>query len=302
MNNAYLIYQKNNAEIEREIALVGKSNAEREKVLAIENAKAEALRKNTALTDDQLRSLEQSLDRLDQVRQAQARADVYGSHRHMIDQERGLVGLTREEQEKVLLIEQARSEALSRNTTLTEEQIRTLEREIDRLHEAQKLAEVGDEIGYGFARGFQEASKHARNLGDVLDYLGDAALNVLDRVMELTIWEPMAQSISKGFTGMMPKPRASGGGVYPGEWYMAGELGPELVRFDRPGTVYPHHQTAAQTGTAAPSVSIQVNNTSQAQVDVAKPDIRFDGQQLLVGMVIKDRRNYGPMSRGQRRS
>jgi hypothetical protein len=51
---------------------------------------------------------------------------------------------------------------------------------------------------------------------------------------------------------------------------------------------------------SGPNVSVNITNNSQAQVEAVPADVQFDGQRLLVGMILKDRRNNGPMSRGKR--
>jgi hypothetical protein len=309
-----------------EARLIGMTAEQQEKALVVRQAQQEAISGGTVLLREHVRAIETEIDALQRAEEAQRRqqairdaAEIAGSYRGRLRSDRSLIGLTPEEQDKALLVEQARGEAIARNTALTDEQVRALEREIDLLHRAERMQAVGDEIGMGFARGFQEATMHARNLTDVLGYLGDAATNVLDRVMQIMIWDPMAQGISGAFTRRF-SPSAMGNAFADGRLQafglgdivdrptffgfsngigVMGEAGTEAIM---PLRRHPSGRLGveATVPAAPPSVSIQVNNTSQAQVDVAKPDIRFDGKRLLVSMHVQDKRNYGPISRSNR--
>lgn len=239
--------------------------------------------------------------------QAQKADTITGSYVDELQFEAKIVSMSEAEQRKAIIVRQAQAEAIADGTVLLGEHVRAIEYEIDALTKAEEQADrmkaIGEEVGSGFARGFQEATRNARNLSDALDYIGDAAMNVVDRVMELTIWEPMAQSISGAVTKSLT-PRASGGRVYPGTGYWVGEMGPEPFFPDEPGTIVPNSQAMSRMAAtpAAPNVQINVSNSSQANVEATAPDVHFDGKRLVVGMLLKDRRNNGMLTRSQGRS
>jgi len=188
---------------------------------------------------------------------------------------------------------------------------------------AEKYQSIGDAVGDSFARGFQNATMHAGKFADVLDYIGDAAMNMADRVAEILIWEPMAQSISAGVSKMFnPKPSALGnafvdghvqpfalGGVVSQPTYFRFANGVGLMGEAGDEAIMPLRRTAsgrlgvevAGGASQAPSVSIEVHNSSNAQIEARAEDVRFDGRRWIVGVIAQDRRNNGPNSRGARR-
>ena len=242
-------------------------------------------------------------------------------------EEIGLLTLSRQEQDKVILLRHADIEARKRQIDLGLEEIGLLPEQrkelgllIDELARAEKMRAIGDSIGDGFAQGFSRATMHAKNFGDALDYLGDAAMDVVDRILQIQIWEPMAQGISQLFTQMTAKQSAMGdvfaegrlqafgcGGVvnrptlfgFSNGIGVMGEAGAEAI------LPLKRHSSGrlgveASVTTAVPSVSVNIQNHSQTQVETTPADVKYDGQRLLVGMILKDRRNNGPMSRGRR--
>jgi len=48
---------------------------------------------------------------------------------------------------------------------------------------------------------------------------------------------------------------------------------------------------------SAPNVTFNVTNQSGAQVEAQQTSVQWDGRRMLVGMVFKDRRNNGPITR-----
>lgn len=80
------------------------------------------------------------------------------------------------------------------------------------------------------------------------------------------------------------------GGYAPGGMYLVGEKGPELLVLNTPGRVYTAEQTrAALNGGNAGIQNIEVNITNESgqPVQAAKGSATFDGERLVLGIVLK---------------
>ena len=243
---------------------------------------------------------------------------VYNSGDSVIEDlkaELGLVGKVVDERQRLMILREA-----GRDGQLAGGQTEEINRLVADLQRAEKYQNIGDAVGSSFARGFQDATMNARKFADVLDYIGDAAMNMADRIAEILVWEPMAQGISSGVSKMF-KPSALGnafvdghlqafgfGGIvdrptyfgYSGGLGVAGEAGTEAIMPLR-RTSSGRLGVEATGGSNAPSVSINVTNNSSSQIEAKASDVRFDGRRLLVGVIAQDRRNNGPISRGGRK-
>lgn len=84
------------------------------------------------------------------------------------------------------------------------------------------------------------------------------------------------------------------GGYAPGGMYLVGEKGPELLDLNTPGRVYTAEQTrAALNGGNAGIQNIEVNITNESgqPVQAAKGSATFDGERLVLGIVLKALQN-----------
>ncbi|HSW45702.1 MAG TPA: hypothetical protein VLM89_09030 [Phycisphaerae bacterium] len=257
---------------------------------------------------------------------AAARRDVAAEYAADLRFERELLRLTNAEREVAVTLESAKRDALREGNELMPGQAAELRRLVGELQATRRMAAIGDEIGEGFTRGFSQATMHARNLGNALDYLGDAAMGVVDRILQITIWEPMAQGISKSFTNLMaPKPSAMGdafsegrlqafglGGVvsrptlfgFTGGIGLMGEAGSEAImplRRTSSGRLGVEATGGSGGAMTLPTPIFNVTDATTGKTMVEASDVKYDGQRLLVGMVLKDRRNNGPISRGSRK-
>lgn len=77
------------------------------------------------------------------------------------------------------------------------------------------------------------------------------------------------------------------GGIASG-WSLVGERGPELVNFTNPGRVYTAEQTAAALGGKGNPTNIKVviENRSGEKVEATSANTSFDGEGLIVGIVL----------------
>ena len=76
-------------------------------------------------------------------------------------------------------------------------------------------------------------------------------------------------SLSSGSGGLGLQMRAAGGPVWPGEPFLVGERGPEVVTFDRPGYVHPNESLK---NTGGGNVTIQVNIDAKGQTSTSGGD------------------------------
>lgn len=80
------------------------------------------------------------------------------------------------------------------------------------------------------------------------------------------------------------------GGYAPGGMYLVGEKGPELLDLNTPGRVYTAEQTrAALNGgnTGIQNIEVNITNESGQPVQAAKGSATFDGERLVLGIVLK---------------
>lgn len=77
------------------------------------------------------------------------------------------------------------------------------------------------------------------------------------------------------------------GGIASG-WALVGEEGPELVNFTNPGRVYTAEQTAAALGGKGnpTNVKVVIENRSGEKVEATSANASFDGEGLIVGIVL----------------
>lgn len=77
------------------------------------------------------------------------------------------------------------------------------------------------------------------------------------------------------------------GGIASG-WSLVGERGPELVNFTNPGRVYTAEQTAAALGGQSnpTNVKVVIENRSGEKVEATSANASFDGEGLIVGIVL----------------
>lgn len=96
-----------------------------------------------------------------------------------------------------------------------------------------------------------------------------------------TLLETMTNRYKLGY-------KATGG--YASGWNIVGEKGPELVDFSSPGRVYTAEQTrAALSGgtTGIKNIEVNITNESGQPVQASKGSAMFDGERLVLGIVLK---------------
>jgi hypothetical protein len=86
--------------------------------------------------------------------------------------------------------------------------------------------------------------------------------------------------------------KASGGSVSSGQTYVVGENGPELLKMGSDsGNITPNNKLGSGN---APNVTINIENNGQA-VSAETKGVSFDAEGMIVGVVLKNMNNYGPL-------
>lgn len=234
---------------------------------------------------------------------------VYKQYMEDIRTEQDLLRMTNVEREKTVTVLQAMNEAKEEGQQLSLEEIANLEAEMDALERMRAIRAVGEEIGYGFARGFGQAVMYAEDLRDAMDMLKSAAVNVLEGIMEILIWQPMAEAGASFFTSLFPSAKGNvfqhgriqafgNGGIFPGPTVfplgLAGEKGPEAILPLERGPDNRLGVIAHGGGNVNVSVPMEVRiiNQSGTNVQAQGRPVR-DGQRWILTLVAKDIQNGG---------
>lgn len=173
-------------------------------------------------TADRLRALrEQYIDLIDPVEK----------YRRKLDEIAQL-------QEAGLLTKEQATEA----TFAINEQIDGLNQVNDTLREQKSIA---DELGLTFSSAFEDAVIGGKSFSEVLKGIEKDIARIIIRK---SVTEPLGNAISGIFSGInwgsifgFGGGKASGGAVYPGQYYVVGEKGPEVLLPNTAGTVVPNN-------------------------------------------------------------
>lgn len=134
------------------------------------------------------------------------------------------------------------------------------------VEDQQRLEEFVQGLNRSLADGLAAAIAYGENLGDVLvntfkragfELLSSGILNLLSGGKEGTSFATFFQNIGTAFGAKKLPGRAYGGPVYPGQEYLVGENGPEIIRPRVPGVVIPNH--AARSGGGGVTIHQTVN-------------------------------------------
>ena len=93
-------------------------------------------------------------------------------------------------------------------------------------------------------------------------------------------------SFSSAFTGNKMGKFASGG-IAPAGMTLVGENGPELLQFNSSHRIYNASQTRKMIGgEGANKVTVNIINQSGQQLDSQQQETKFDGEQMIVDVVV----------------
>lgn len=180
-------------------------------------------------------------------------------------------------QEAGLLTKEQATEA----TYAINEQIDGLNQVNDTLREQKSIA---DELGLTFSSAFEDAVIGGKSFSEVLKGIEKDIARIIIRK---SVTEPLGNAISGIFSGInwgsifnFGGGKASGGAVYPGQYYVVGENGPEVLLPNTAGTVVPNNALGGGGVTIVQNISVDSRSDrasilaamSQAK-DMAKAEI-----------------------------
>jgi len=187
------------------------------------------------------------------------------------------------------------------------------ERSLKRLSRQEKLVNMAEDISRAFGQTFADLLTGAATVEDAFESLGNTIIATMAQKM---IADPITNAMMGAFGGLFGAPVMHSGGVV-GQTATPVRIvnssifagAPRLhtgLRDDeypailqRGEQVIPKRESEFMA--SAPNVSFNITNQSGAQVDVQQTGVQWDGRRMIVGMVLKDKRNNGPMARANRR-
>lgn len=188
------------------------------------------------------------------------------------------------------------------------------EKSLKRLAQQEKLVGMAEDIGRAFGQTFADLVTGAASAEDALRSLGNQILATMAQKM---IADPIATAMTGMIGGMFGVPVMHSGGivgetaapmrfVHPSIFAGAPRLHTGLREDEYPAIlqrgekVTPKGESESSKSSAL-NVSFNITNQSGAQVDVQQTGVQFDGRRMVVGMILKDKRNNGPVTRANRR-
>lgn len=188
------------------------------------------------------------------------------------------------------------------------------EKSLKRLAQQEKLANMAEDISRAFGQTFADLVTGAATAEDAFRSLGNQILATMAQKM---IADPITNAMMGAFGGVFGAPVMHGGGVVGQTVSPIRAVDPRIfagaprlhtgLREDEYPAILQRGETVTPKGesessrASAPNVSFNITNQSGAQVDVEQTGVQFDGRRMIVGMVLKDKRNNGPMTRAGKR-
>lgn len=125
--------------------------------------------------------------------------------------ERELLSKTNLEREKAVALKQAEDTAIAEGMGVRQSQRDLIIEEVEAMHKAKDLAEIGETIGNGFADGMSAVSKALMQGGDAMDAARGAAMALMDELLRVMVFQKIAQGIAHGIGGGgVPVPSSKG--------------------------------------------------------------------------------------------
>ena len=161
----------------------------------------------------------------------------------------------------------------------------------DITEEVKKQNDLANDLGLTFQSAFEDAVIAGKKFSDVLKGLAQDIARV---VLRRTVTEPLGNALSGMLKDFLPSfggGRAAGGPVSPGQYYVVGENGPEVLLPNTAGTVVP----SGAMGGVTNNVSVVVNaEGGRAQGDSASAaELGRRIESAVRGVLMAERRPGG---------
>ncbi|HPD32465.1 MAG TPA: phage tail tape measure protein [Phycisphaerae bacterium] len=234
---------------------------------------------------------------------------------------------------KMVEYEAAVMEAYGNGTAEARARLAEYNEELDRLEKRKRLVELGEQFGDTWGRAFEDIAVGAQDARQALDALWR---DVARMILRQQITEPLSRSISRAFVDYFGgTPAASDVPMGAADisyqtpvahsGWRVGTMPPSVrdvpwsvfagaprlhngLRWDEYPAILQKDEvvTSAADARAGRNVTLpqpvfNIQNQSSAQVEAQQTGVQFDGRRMIVGMVLKDKRNNGPMARANRR-
>jgi hypothetical protein len=180
----------------------------------------------------------------------------------------------------------------------------------DLQHKMQPLVTLNDSLSKSFDNMFQDIALNTRGVSEAFASMtASVASSLLQMIAKMiytaTIGKWLQSMISGIFGGAiggisstpvpfinatLPDHLAAGGPVMPNVPYFVGEVGKELFVPHTAGRVIPNDRLGG-----GGNVQIIINNQSSQPVSAAAGKPTFDGEKMIVNVVLKDLRQNGPI-------
>lgn len=240
----------------------------------------------------------------------------------------GRLGSSHERAAKMVEYETALRAAYADSVEVQNQKLDEYRRLLDDLERQQKLVTLGDQVGDAWGGALEDMVLGAKKAREAFKDLG---LEIARAVLRQTVTEKISSNISNAFVGMFSQRGVQINPNHPegvNTMHSGGLVGSDSgsMRFVPPSLfasaprlhdglspdefpailqrgerVQSVAEVRAGRMAAAPNISIHISNHSTAQVEATTHDVQFDGRRMIVGMVLQDRRNNGPMSRAGRK-
>jgi hypothetical protein len=158
----------------------------------------------------------------------------------------------------------------------------------DKLKETDNFAR---DLGLTFSSAFEDAAINGKKLSDVLKGL---AQDIARIVLRKTVTEPLGNAVSGWLRDALPSfggGRAAGGPVYPGQYYLVGENGPEVLVPNVAGTVVPNGVGGGVVNNVSVVVNAEGGRASGDTASAAELGRRIEG--AVRGVLLAEHRPGG---------
>jgi len=161
------------------------------------------------------------------------------------------------------------------------------------LRQVQNVAASAEQLMGNAFRGMEDALVRFVTTGKLSfsSLMSSIAADMARMLVRQNITGPLGSFLSETFKGLFGGGKAGGGPVYPGQYYVVGENGPEVLVPNTAGTVIPNAGTAAG---ASGAISVQVVNNGTPQT-VRGVQRSADPQGTVIKIILDDLSRNGPI-------
>lgn len=181
------------------------------------------------------------------------------------------------------------------------------EQSIKRLSQQEKIVSMAEDISRAFGQTFADLVTGCATAEDAFRSLGN---QILATMAQNLIADPIVDAMTAGLSGIFAGLFHKGGvvgetaapirAVDPRIFAGAPRLHTGLREDEYPAILQRGEQVIPRgqaSGGGAPNVQVQITNQTVAPIANVVPDVHFDGRRTVVGILLKDQRNNGPLTR-----